>query len=205
MKKETQDFIDFVKSECKKNGVVFKPHKRAYVRHSESIKCGGFFDDGSDLEKRKATLAFAQGHPDFLELLVHEYCHMTQWIDGIDLWEVCANSMTIIGEWLSGIDHPDHLVQEAINNSRDLELDNEKRSAEIFKKWNLPVDVDLYIKKSNAYVNFYNYLKISRKWSSPENSPYVNKNILAAMSEKFDMDYENLSYELIGLFKKENI
>jgi hypothetical protein len=75
----------------------------------------------------------------------------------------------------------------------------------MFKKWDLPVDTALYTKKANAYVLFYNYMKISRKWSNPDNVPYRNKNILEAMSDKFDMDYENLSEELIELFKKEKI
>jgi hypothetical protein len=48
-------------------------------------------------------------------------------------------------------------------------------------------------------------MKISRKWSNPDNAPYRNKNIVEAMSDKFDMDYENLSEELIELFKKEKI
>lgn len=205
MDEKIEAFISFVKDECKKNSVKFKPYKRSYIKLTNDIKCGGFFDDGSDPATRKATLAFAQGRKDFLELMVHEYCHMTQWIDGIDLWEISASSMTTIDEWLSGVDHPMEEVEAALNASRELELDNEKRSAEMFKKWDLPVDVDLYIKKSNAYVLFYNYMKISRKWSAPGNAPYTNKNILDAMSDKFDMDYENLSEELIELFKKENI
>lgn len=205
MDKKTSAFIAFVKEECKKNGVIFKPYKRSYIKLSDDIKCGGYFDDGSDPSARKATLAFAQGRKDFIELMVHEYCHMTQWIDGIDLWEICSDSMEIIDEWLSGVEHPKKLVDSAINNSRNLELDNEKRAVNIFKKWDLPVDINLYIKKANAYVNFYNYMKVSRKWSDPENSPYTNKNILEAMSDKFNMDYENLSDGLIELFKKENI
>jgi len=205
MDKKTEKFIAFVKDECKKNGVIFKPYKRSYIKLTNDIKCGGYFDDGSDPESRRATLAFAQGRKDFIELMVHEYCHMTQWIDGIDLWEVCADSMCIIDEWLSGVDHPKKLINSAINNSRDLELDNEKRAVEIFKKWDLPVDVDLYIKKANAYVHFYNYMKISRKWSSPGNSPYTNKNIMEAMSSKFDMDYTELSKGLADLYKQENI
>lgn len=205
MDKKTEAFISFVKEECKKNKVVFKPYKRSHIKLTNDIKCGGFFDDGADPDHRKPTLAFAQGRPDYLELLVHEYCHMTQWTDGIDLWEMSAGSMSTIDEWLSGVDHPKEKVEAALNVSRDLELDNEKRAVEVFRKWNLPVDVNLYIKKSNAYVLFYNYLKISRKWSDPGNSPYTNKNILEAMSDKFDMDYENLSGGLIELFKKENI
>ena len=70
-------FIRHVESECRKAGVRFKPYKRSYIKLTDEIKCGGFFDDGSDPKIRKATLAFAQGRPDYLELLVHEYCHMT--------------------------------------------------------------------------------------------------------------------------------
>jgi len=205
MDKKTEVFISFVKEECKKNKVIFKPYKRGYIKLTNDIKCGGFFDDGSNPETRKATLAFAQGRADYLELLVHEYCHMTQWIDGIDLWEASSGAMSTIDEWLSGVDHPMEEVEAALNAARDLELDNEKRSAEMFRKWDLPVDVNLYIKKANAYVLFYNYMKTSRKWSVPGNAPYTNKNILEAMSDKFDMDYENLSEGLVELFKKENI
>ena len=205
MDKNSEKFISFVKEECKKHGVKFKPYKRAYIKLTDDIKCGGYFDDGSDPNSRKATLAFAQGRPDFIELMVHEYCHMTQWIDGIELWEVCSDSMSIIDEWLSGVDHPNKIINSAINNSRDLELDNEKRAVEIFKKWDLPVDVDLYTKKANAYVNFYNYMKVSRKWSVPGNSPYTNKNIMEAMSSKFDMNYSELSEGLTDLYRKEKI
>jgi hypothetical protein len=203
MNKEISNFIEFAKSECKKHGVKFKPYKRSYVKLTDDIKCGGYFDDGSD--SGKPVLAFAQGREDFIELMVHEYCHMTQWLEGIELWEICSDSMTIIDEWLSGKDHPDKLVECAINNSRDLELDNEKRAVKIFKEWNIPVDLELYTKKANAYVNFYNYMKTTRKWSDPGNSPYTNKNILEAMSNKFDMNYQELTPGLIELYKKEKI
>ena len=75
----------------------------------------------------------------------------------------------------------------------------------MIKKWKLPIDVNEYIRKANAYVLFYNYLKKTRKWSEPTNSPYINKNIVEAMSDKFDMDYEKLSPELFELYKREKI
>jgi hypothetical protein len=75
----------------------------------------------------------------------------------------------------------------------------------MIKKWNLPIDVSVYTKKSNAYVLFYNYMLHSRKWSKPSNSPYTNENILAAMSDKFDMEYGELKEDIKELFMKENI
>jgi hypothetical protein len=194
-------FIRHVESECRKAGVRFKPYKRSYIKLTDEIKCGGFFDDGSDPKIRKATLAFAQGRPDYLELLVHEYCHMTQWKEQIPLWEPSTKGMTIMDEWLSGVDYPEDVIEEAISISRDLELDNERRSVEMMKKWDLPIDTVLYTKKCNAYILFYNWIKISRKWSDPKNPPYNNPVILSAMSELFDMDYVKLTPELVEIYK----
>jgi len=104
---------------------------------------------------------------------------------------------------LAGEDHED--IDWAIGIARDLELDNEKRTTEMIIKWNLPIDPVEYVKKSNAYVLFYNYIKTTRKWSEPDNSPYTNMNIVNAMSDKFDMDYEKLSDELLEIYKREKI
>ncbi len=203
MDTNTSNFIEFVKSECAKHGVKFKPYKRKYIKLTDSIKCGGYFSDGADDSIKVPTLAFAQGSPDYLELLVHEYCHMTQWLDKIPLWDESEDSMNKIDQWLSG--KRVHNIQKHLASSRDLELDNEIRSVKMIKKWKLPIDIATYTKKANAYVIFYNYMKYSRKWSSPGNSPYKNQIIIGAMSKKFDMEYETISPELVQLYRSQNI
>ena len=199
MDKNTQAFIDHVQTECKKHKVKFKDYKRGYIKLIDGIKCGGFFDDAAT----PPVLAFAQGREDFLGLMAHEYCHMTQWLDGIPLWKEAEEALSGMWDWLSGEEIEN--VEKSIDIARDLELDNEKRTVEMIKKWKLPIDVNEYIRKANAYVLFYNYLKKTRKWSEPTNSPYINKNIVEAMSDKFDMDYEKLSPELFELYKREKI
>lgn len=199
MDKNIQAFIDHVQSECKKHKVKFKAYKRGYIKLTDGVKCGGFFDDAAT----PPVLAFAQGREDFLGLMAHEYCHMTQWLDGIPLWKEAEEALSGLWDWLSGEEIEN--IEKSINTARDLELDNEKRTVEMIKKWNLPIDVNEYIRKANAYVLFYNYLKKTRKWSEPTNSPYINKNIVEAMSDKFDMDYEKLSPELFELYKREKI
>jgi hypothetical protein len=128
---------------------------------------------------------------------------MTQWLEGIPLWRTANDSIEEIDKWLDGKEVEN--IEECINASRDLELDNEKRSVEMIKKWNLPIDVSEYTKKSNAYVLFYNYIKTSRKWSLPGNSPYSNKEVLSKMSTDFDMNYEKLDPEIHEIFKANNI
>jgi hypothetical protein len=94
-------------------------------------------------------------------------------------------------------------IAEHIAACRDLELDNEKRTVKIIKEFSLPINITQYIKKSNAYVHFYNYMLISRRWCTPKNSPYTNKKVIESMSGKFDMEYKTLSKNLENIFTEE--
>jgi hypothetical protein len=198
-------FIAHVKSECEKHGVEYRRFNAPFVELTESIKCSGFFSDGTDESFDHPILCFADERTDWLEILVHEYCHMTQWLDGdhFDLWGKAVDAIDFVDKWIGGEDISG--IEEYINISRDLELDNEKRSVEMMKKFDLPIDISKYIKKSNAYVHFYNYLKTTRKWSVPGNAPYQNENILNAMSENFDMEYSYLTEDLKKLYAFERI
>lgn len=201
MKQQTDLFTDYIESECKKHNVEYKRVNAPFVELSDNIKCSGFFSDGTDGQFDHPILCFADQREDWLEVLTHEYCHMTQWLEGdaFPLWNLGES----FDSWLGGEDLPN--VYQSINYARDLELDNEKRVVAMMKKWNLPVDIDLYTKKANAYVQFYNYLKESRKWSIPGNAAYQNQRVLDAMSTEFDMDYETLTDEIRTIFKEENI
>jgi hypothetical protein len=75
----------------------------------------------------------------------------------------------------------------------------------MIKRFNLPIDIDIYIKKANAYVQYYNYLPISRKWCNPKNTPYKNERLVEAMSTKFNMDYSKLTNKLLKIFEEEKI
>jgi len=203
MNNNFEKFVDFVKSECEKHNVVIREEEGAYIELSESIKCGGYFEDGTGDLVPSPTLAYSKGCEQPTEILVHEYCHMTQWLDGIPLWAMSTSSLENVDKWLSGEDFPN--IDKDISNARDLELDNEKRSVEMIKKWNLPIDVELYTKKANAYVQFYNYIKESRKWSKPGRAPYVVPEVIEVMSDKFDMNYDELTPEIRKVFVEQGI
>lgn len=192
------DFINFVKEECEKNGVVHSLRNTPFVTFSPGIECSGWFESEGQPE-----LVCSMDRPDWIEILAHEYCHLTQWADKLPLWDKATQSLDRIDRWIGGEEIEN--INEDFDNARDLELDNEKRTVEIIKRFNLKVNLEDYIKKSNAYVLFYNWLKISRKWSSPDNAPYKNKRVISAMSNKFDMDYETLSPDLEKIFREEKI
>lgn len=193
-----EKFIEFVKSECKKHKVHFKEYKRKYIKLSDSIKCGGFFASGDDDGFEKPTLAYSKGNTDSMSLLVHEYGHMTQWLDTSSVWSKSTQSLGYLDEWLAGNEIDD--ISKHIDIALELELDNEKRSVELIKQWNLPLDIPTYIKKANAYLQFYLYLKESRKWSVPGRAPYSIEEIVNEMSDKFDMNYTYLEPKIRNLF-----
>jgi hypothetical protein len=194
----TEEFIRHVKLECKKHNVkcVLKPTKTVRLT-DDNDRCSGYFDE--------ENLVVAMNRPDALQILVHEYCHLTQWAEQSELWvaSVKNNSHDKLYRWLAGENVRG--IDKAISICRDLELDNEKRAVKMLKRFNLPIDTDVYIKKANAYVHFYNYMRVSRKWSTPKNSPYKNERLVETMSNKFDMDYENLPDNLLKIFIEEKI
>lgn len=185
-------FINFVKAECKELGVKVDLRPSKYVKLDKNIQCSGWFDSANK------ELVVAMNRPDALSILVHEYCHVTQWIEGIDLWVKSDNAISKVDQWLGG--KRIHHIDKHLAIARDLELDNEKRAVRMIRKWKLNINVDDYIRKANAYVHFYNWIRHTRKWSKPANSPYSNSHVLSRMSTRFNMQYMRLTPHVEAAF-----
>lgn len=190
-------FIDHVKKICKIYGVKCSLRNSRYVKMDGNVRCSGWFDE------EKPELVVAMNREDWIEILSHEYSHLTQWVEQIPVWKKAEVSLAKVWEWLDGKNHRN--IQKHISVARDLELDNEKRSVNVIKQFNLKVDLDNYIKKANAYVQFYNWMGKTRKWSKPNNSPYKNEVVRSAMSNKFNMTYSKLTPKIEKLFREQNI
>jgi hypothetical protein len=202
LSKNDKAFIQHVKDECKRLGVKTHIKDVKYVKLSPSIRCSGYFYDGED-EGVRPVLACSMGKPDGLQILVHEYCHLTQWQDGIKIWKEYNTKAFKVDEWLEGTNIRN--IKKYMQIAIDLELDNERRSVKMMRKWGLSIDTKKYTKAANAYLQFYNWMLQTRKWSKPTNSPYANKRIVAAMPDSFRMDYTKLPKRLEKLYKEENI
>jgi hypothetical protein len=111
--------------------------------------------------------------------------------------------MPLVDAWLEGEEVPN--IKKHLAVSRELELDNEKRSVRIIKKFGLDVDIDSYIKKANAYIYFYNRLLATRKWATPNNSPYSNQKIIEKMPRYFKTDYSITPKRIEKVFIQENL
>lgn len=193
-------FVEFVKSECKRYGVKFDLRPTKFVKLG-NIKCSGWFDSDNK------HLVVSMNRPDSLSILVHEYAHLTQWQDCLagkfPLWDISANSLNKVDEWLNG--KRVHGIQHHLSINRDLELENEKRSVALIRKFGLNIDIPSYIRRANAYAHFYNWMYYTRKWCKPSNSPYTNEMVIEAMSPRFNMRYDKMSKRVYNVFYAANI
>ena len=129
MTSNDRKFIQYVKEQCALYGIkcLIRPVK--YVKLSGNIQCGGWFDE---TEKQ---LVCASNRPDFLQILVHEFSHLTQWVDQCQAWTRGIGGIGYVDEWLGGKKVAN--IRKHLAYSRDLELDNEKRSVKHIKKFTL--------------------------------------------------------------------
>lgn len=198
MKKTYNELVELIKKECKEHGVKLDIRKTTYVK-LDNMQCAGYFD----YDRKIPTIVVAGDAKNAKATLLHEYCHLTQFLENSKLWKKSGKSLTILNEWLGGKEQKN--IKKHISVCRELELDNEKRAAKMAKKYDVGMSAKKYIRKANAYVLYYNWLGETRKWSKCENSPYSSKKILSLMSNKFDMNYKKLDPKIRKAFKSEKI
>ena len=154
-----QHYVSFIKKFCKGLGI------RVYFPRSDQVKadgseCAGFFDDDQML------LSVARYNPCFFTVLVHEFCHVLQWLEKCPEWvefEI-KNRTVCVDSWLNNPDHPSEGIEEAIISIRELEADCERRAVRLLKYHDFGVDVENYIREANAYVHFHNLMITERVW-----------------------------------------
>lgn len=191
-------FVKFVRRECKRHKVKLTLIHEEKL-YDDNMTCGGYFTD----DPAELAVATKVIHKDFLSLLAHEYSHMTQWINKspyfvgykrFDKWD-------ILDRWINGEDFKKNTVKRSINMVRDCELDCERRTVEVIKEHNLPIDIEEYCQRASAYIYFHNFMRITRKWEYkliPSDIPgIVNK-----MPTTLDGDYSKTPRKIMNLFKK---
>jgi len=190
-------FIDHVKKECKKHKVTCSLRNAKNVRVDVGMLASGYFDETTPI------LVCSMNRIDAIEILVHEYCHLTQWVEQIPIWKECEKSIPKFFGWLQG----DRIknVKKHMENCRELELDNEKRSVNMIKQFELNIDINQYIKKANAYVYFYTYMLTTRRWAKKKNSPYSNVSLIESMPNYFVEDYSIIPKNIERVFIDQKI
>jgi len=187
-----------VSKSCIENGVTFRMHNGSKVHLGNRMYSSGYFSsDPSGLE-----LAVSTGVKDenWLMVLVHESCHLDQWIEDRDAFEDMDKSASL-DEWIGGKRYRKSSIDKAIEAIVKVELDCEKRSVEKIKKYNLPLDTKRYTCMANTYMYFYYWIKKSRIWVPKNKSLYIEE-IIKHAPKRFQKDYSVIPLKLEEAFEK---
>ena len=159
---EFKSFVKNVKRRCKANNVelMLSPSRTVVLTDSYSTDCHGYFD-----ETDKA-LVVACGKPfeDWIEILIHEYSHMEQYIHD-DRWAYWTDCCSKMWEWLDGeLQLDDENLLYVIDGMIELERDCELRALTNIIKWDLPINKSNYQRKANLYLYSYRMMPIIKKF-----------------------------------------
>lgn len=195
MRKDAARFISYAIMELLDAEVTIHLAQEEFVHEpSDGIECNGFF---SDNEPPEFYCALGKPFDDWFYIFIHEFCHFEQWRERIPLWfdtegqEIEAKYFN----WITGeLELSKRTAKKYMQIMRALELDCEKRATEKMKEFKIQIDIEEYTKRCNAYVFFYNYTLLRRKWYSsgtyPE--PYRVPEILAIMPSTFLDNYDKM-------------
>jgi hypothetical protein len=141
--------LDYLKDNNKE--LVIHPGEKIKYLEDPS-ECTGWCDGDSIEIARELKL--------FEETFVHEFCHMMQAVEDTYLWN--QHQKCTFWDDLHSCDDNITFWNETYKTIR-LERDCEKRVLDVNKIWEL-FDGELYAKQANAYLYFYHYVYLTRRW-----------------------------------------
>ena len=178
----------------------FSKKQRIKLLNDNSL-CHGYWDD---TDPKKPILACSIKGPveEWGPIFAHEFGHFQQWRDRTDIWKN-NNKITAYDQYaiINNFPISEKKLIKAINCFINIELDAEKRAVKLFKKYNIPIDIEQYIKGANLYIFFQRYLYWYRKWCQSQ-PPYKIPELLSLVKPAFYRNYENISNDLFEGFKK---
>jgi hypothetical protein len=194
MNKNITKLIADISEKCVQNKINFRLEYANQV-DTGNIPCSGFFDEESLVvaTKKKNT-------QDWLDILVHESCHLDQFVEKSPFWFPDELGLHIVENWIKNKKIKLEKAKKAFLNSITLELDCEKRTVKKLKKYKIKFDVDLYTQKANAYLFGYGVSFKKKIWPS---KPYEKFSLYSKMPKKFlkAEEYFNIPDNFLYLYK----
>lgn len=175
---------------------------KQFIMLDDEHPVGGYFDPDAKV------LACAMGRGDSLMLLVHEMHHMIQWQHPQlhPAWKRNEEeaSSEYYYEYLSGDLKSKKIGSYHIQNVLEMELECEIMSARFIHTNNLPINLNQYIQKANAYIYLYERMKTTRTWPSKKQSPIRNKSIWSKCPKEFlsVKEYSKIPSTIVHEFEK---
>lgn len=183
--------ISEIRRRCRSFDVTFDLRPGQMVQLSPGSKCTGYFD-AADERGPRLVCATKLDNQNFLGTLLHEYCHVTQWIENCTIWQEDTYWGTKYDteSWLNSGKPCSEGMRKAFAVRRDLEADNERRTVRLIKELKAPVNLEKYIQRANSYVHFYNTMPVTNAWYHPHRIPYKMPHVTKLFrSDKIDDDF----------------
>jgi hypothetical protein len=192
MDKSSKKLLADIANKCIVHGINFRLEASPSV-DVEEIECSGYFDEES--------LVVAGKKDDWIDVLVHEDCHLDQMLDKSPFWQAGDAGIKNIEKWLSGKKISTSKIKKSIVDTILLELDCEIRTVKKIKKYKLKIDTNKYIKQANAYLFSYWAMFRYREWFKfPYNNPLIYNNMpVRFLSSKCYCDPQT---EYVSYYKK---
>lgn len=188
---------DIIKKLAKNNiSVVLSNKRRVEIAEVNNMKVHGYFDETN----RRVVVATYCKELDWLLILLHEYSHVCQFLENIDIWSKSSKVDYKIDDWLSGTDYTKKEIKEAFNKLVKVELDCEKRTVNLIKRYSLNVNIEKEIQRMNSYLYFYEICRRIRKWY--KKAPYDIFKIVNIMPYTFQKNYNKLPMQYEKLVRK---
>ena len=199
---------------CKLNNTDLLIKNVNYVTDC-GIKCTGYFGY-KDITEQQTEMAVACKRPyeEWLCTLLHETCHMDQWIEDAKAWRegswtvkqgYTMEALDLLSYWLDGyVELKPDILDKTLWRCAQLELDCEKRSVEKAKDFDLNINLEEYIQKANCYIFFYAMLRHTREWYNPRRSISSQPQLWKEMPKIFlkDREYKKVPEDYKKLFWK---
>jgi len=185
---EFKPFLNSVKRQCKTYGIelMLSPSKNVILTDDFQQECSGYFDE----EDKVLVVACGKPVNEWMQILVHEFCHMEQWKSD-DRWEVWADACGKLWAWMDGTSIMNKSqLSKVLDGMIELEKDCEMRAVEKIEKWGLPIDTELYTKRANCYLYSYGLMDKLKRFPT---GVYNDETLIEMMPIKFQKSYKKVS------------
>ena len=169
-----RQFVKFVRQHLAEYNMKLVIGRGKYV-NTDGLRCSGYFDESGKM------IAVAKQAKEFMQVLVHEYCHFLQYINNSKIYIKCYDASVIVDGWLKGKNYPIKKVKRAFFLVRSMERDCEKRAMRIIQQFNLAINPKMYAKRAHVYIYSHFLMERTRKFDSYKRNPYYSKHVLKIM------------------------
>lgn len=188
LKPEVHTFITDLVSKCDQYDISFRAYHKASYK-----QCQGWFNHGDRLITI-CTKSKPETQYDWVANLIHESCHMDQWIEGAKVFK----KWDIAPDILSHVKGKTNLTKDEIDRSirayQAIELDCERRTVAKIEKYGLThlINMDRYIRMANFYIYTYETLKYTGKWPKTKRPDEWNYKMWSGLPNKLLRSYKKL-------------